>query len=126
MDYTRIANTVIEFLQPLQTPSAELGTGVAANALWDWIKSRFKGRSAAAAEAVAAVEKTPSSGDDWEILKIQLRKALKEDETLARELVALLPKGCLPPGVSQNAIITGVGNALIQSSGTTGSIHVQH
>jgi hypothetical protein len=119
MDYTQIANDVIGYLQALGPTGADLGAGVAANALWDWIKSRFKARSPAAAEAVTAVEKTPASGTDWDVLKLQLRKALEEDETLRRELLALLPKEYLP--VIQTAIVSGNENVTIQNAGA-GSI----
>jgi hypothetical protein len=123
MDYLQIATDVVEHLKALGPVTQELGTGLGAHALWDWLKSRFKARSAAAAEAVSAAETRAATATDWEILKLQLCKALEEDEGLRQGLVALLKQERVGL-VGQNASAIGNENMIIQSTGS-GDIHVQ-
>ena len=102
-----------------------MATHLAASALWDWIRTKIKGRSAAATEAVDEVEKAPADPVNWDVLRLQLRKALAQDETVRTELAALLAKHAPVASAVQNSTIAGVGNVGIQNTGT-GNISVQH
>jgi hypothetical protein len=93
-------------------------TKLAANALWDWIKAKVKGRSPAATEAVEAVEKGPADPANWNGLRLQLSKALAEDETLRAELATLLSRHAPAPSVVQNSAVTGDGNVIVQTTGS--------
>ena len=61
MEYLQLLDQTMELLKPVAPAGGQVLTKLAANALWDWIKTKVKGRSAAAAQAVAAVEKTPAN-----------------------------------------------------------------
>jgi hypothetical protein len=78
---------------------------------------------AGAAEAADSVESNPADAANWELPKLQLLKALKEDEPFREELPALLPKQ-VKDRVSQAATVTGTGNAVVQNTGS-GSTNVQ-
>ena len=124
MEYLQLIDQTIELLKPVAPAGGQVLAKLAANALWDWIKTKVKGRSAAATEAVEEVEKAPSDPVNWDILRLQLRKALTQDETLRAELAALVAKYAPPPSVVQSCAVVGHANVVIQTTGT-GTIHVQ-
>jgi hypothetical protein len=90
MDYTEIANQVVEFLKPILAARPGAAASAPGTALWDWIKSRFT--RPAAVEAVREVEQNPADDANWEVLKLQIRKALEDDEVFRKELLKILPK----------------------------------
>ena len=90
MDYTEIADQVVELLKPILAASPGAAASAAGTALWDWIKSRFT--RPAAVEAVREVEQNPAGDANWEVLKLQIRKALEDDEVFRKELLKILPK----------------------------------
>jgi hypothetical protein len=117
MEYLHLVDQTMDVLKPLAGAGGQIGTKLAANALWDWIKARVKGRSPAASEAVEVVEQSPGSPDNWEILRLQIRKALNEDAALRQELAELISKHAPPaPTVTQTAVVTGHGNLTIQNA----------
>jgi hypothetical protein len=124
MEYLQLLDQTIELLKPVAPAGGQVLTKLAANALWDWIKTKVKGRSAAVTEAVEEVEKAPADPVNWDTLRLQLRKALTQDETLRAELAALVAKYAPPPSVVQSSAVAGHANVVIQTTGT-GNIDVQ-
>ena len=96
MDYTEIANQVVEFLKPVLGAGPGVATSAAGSASWDWIKTRLT--RPAAVEAVREVEQNPAGDTNWEVLKLQIRKALEEDEVFRKELLKIVPKEFSSPG----------------------------
>jgi hypothetical protein len=117
MDYTQLLEQTMSVLKPASVAGQAIATKVAASALWDWLKAKFPARSAAAAEAVADVVKSPGQPANWEVLRAQLAKALAEDEAFRQELAAQLARHAPAQGVSQRTTVTGDGNVVIQSTG---------
>jgi len=124
MEYLQLLNQAIELLKPVAPAGGQVGTHLAASALWDWLKTKFKGRSAAVTEAVEEVEKVPADPLNWDVLRLQLQEALAQDETLRAELAALLAKHAPAPSSRQEAVVSGSANVVIQNTGS-GSIGVQ-
>jgi hypothetical protein len=124
MEYLALLDQTMELLKPVAPAGGQVLTKLAANALWDWIKTKVKGRSAAVTEAVEEVEKAPADPVNWDILRLQLRKALAQDDTLCTELAALIAKYAPAPSVVQNSGVVGHANVVIQTTGT-GDIDVQ-
>ncbi|MHB9007231.1 MAG: hypothetical protein ACYDC1_09915 [Limisphaerales bacterium] len=124
MDYMQLLDQTMAVLNPAATAGPAVATNLVASALWDWLKEKFKARSAAAAEAVADVVKSPGQPANWEVLRAQLAKALAEDESFRKELAAQLDRHAPAQAVSQRASLTGDGNVVIQSTG--GNVGVNH
>ncbi len=125
MDYTQLLDQTMEVLKPAAAAGQVIGAKVAASALWDWLKAKFPARSAAAAEAVADVVKSPEQPANWEVLRGQLAKALAEDESLRKELAERLAQCASSANINQQAVGTGVGHTNIQVGGSGNSINVQ-
>lgn len=115
MSDPQIIDQVIEALKHTGLIAESIGTKVAASALWDWMKEKFKPRSAATTEAVEDLEKSPESEANWDVLRAQLAKVLAEDETLRKELAALVAQ--LPPQTHQEIHVTGNSNKTAQVHG---------
>ena len=115
----------MELLKPVAPAGGAVVTHLAAGALWDWIKMKVKGRSPAATEAVEEVEKAPADPVNWDILRLQLRRAQAQDESLRAELAALVSKYAPAPSVVQSSAVGGDGNVVIQTSGS-GNVDIQH
>lgn len=124
MEYLQLLDQTMELLKPVAPAGGQVLTKLAANALWDWIKTKVKGRSPAATEAVEEVEKAPANPVNWDILRLQLHKALAQDQTLRAELAALLSKQAPAPSVVQNSAVAGDANNVIQTTGT-GNVRIQ-
>ena len=124
MDYAQLLDQTMAVLKPVADTGPAVGTNLIANALWDWLKAKFPARSAAAAEAVADVVKSPGQPANWEVLRAQLAKALAEDAAFGEELAAQLARHAPAQSVSQRAKVTGDGNIVIQSTG--GNVGVKH
>ena len=110
MDYLVLANQIVEFLKQSLHVGTELTIGLTTHALWDCIKSKFK--KPAKVAAIEDVEKNPASNTNWEILKLQIVKALEEDESFRKEIMEVLPQG-----ITQNLTVQGDGNKSVQASG---------
>jgi hypothetical protein len=126
MDYTELARATVAFLTPYFAAAGgklvEDSLSTAREKVVGWLKSKFTKPAQAAAVEVAA--KTPQDADALEALQLQLRLALERDEAFRKELLALLPKEALPPGVTQTASVSGNENVVAQST-SSGSINVQ-
>ena len=125
MEYLQLLDQTMELLKPVAPAGGAVVTHLAAGALWDWIKMKVKGRSPAATEAVEEVEKAPADPVNWDILRLQLRRALAQDESLRAELAALVSKYAPAPSVVQSSAVGGDGNVVIQTSGS-GNVDIQH
>ena len=121
IDYGALAHQTVEFMKPFLTAAGEKIAQNQAGKLWDFLKGRFT--KPAASGALQEVEQAPEEEDNWEALKIQLKRALKEDETFRKELVGLLPKEVMDAAVTQTATTIGNNNITSQLSGS-GSIQV--
>jgi len=125
MDYMAMATAVIGFLQPyVMSSGAEMAKGALSQAgkeVWVWLKSRFT--KPAQQAAVADLEAAPQDAANWEALKLQLLKALRDDEAFRQELLARLPEQ-VKQSITQNANVPGNSNVVVQSAGG-GTIHIQ-
>ena len=116
MDYAQIAQQVVEGLKPvLMTQGAHLATAVGAHGIYDWLKSKFT--SGGAAEALADVRKDPTREVNWDALRVQIRKALEEDEGFRKELLGKLGVPQQALSVTQQASVMGNANTVIQNTG---------
>jgi hypothetical protein len=122
LDSGALAQQTVEFLKPVLVAAGGKIVKDKAGEVWDWLKSQFTTRPAAAA-ALDEVEQTPANEDNWEALMVQIKKALKEDEGFGKRLVELLPKDVIERAISQKADIKGNKNITAQSAGS-GSIHI--
>lgn len=122
MDRTQLLDQTIQILKPAAAVGQAIGVKVAASALWDWMKEKFKRRSAAAAEAVEKVQECADNEANWEMLRAELGKALAEDEGLCKELIELLAKH--GQVITQQANVSGSANVVVQNFGN-GKINVQ-
>ena len=125
MEYMQLLDQTIELLKPVAPAGGAVATHLAAGALWDWIKMKVKGRSPAATEAVEEVEKAPADPVNWDILRLQLRRALAQDESLRAELAALVSKYAPARSFVQSSAVTGDGNVVIQTTGS-GDVDARH
>lgn len=123
MDYSQMLDQAIQILKPVAPLGQAIGAKVAASALWDWMKDKFKTRSAAAAEAVADVEKSPDQEANWMVLRAQLAKAIAEDEVFRKELLERLKQ--FHPQTSQTMNQTGDNNKGVQNTGSENIISIQ-
>jgi hypothetical protein len=124
-DYTAMAMAVIAFLQPYVLKGGAAmakGTlGEAGKEVWGWLKTKFT--KPAQQEAVKELEAAPQDETNWEALKVQLVKALRDDEAFRRELEARLPEP-VKQSISQQMTISGTGNVGIQNAGS-GNVSIQ-
>jgi hypothetical protein len=118
---SQILDQAINILKPVAPAGQIIGAKVAASALWDWLKEKFKTRSAATAEAVADVEKSPEKEVNWVVLRAQLAKALAEDKVFRQELLQHLSKEC-PSQTNQIATATGDHISINQIHGSGNTI----
>jgi hypothetical protein len=114
---------VISVIDTLKENGGNVALGVASNALWDWIKSKIAPKSNVAAATVQALETSPND-EDWETLKLQLSKVLKNDAALHAELRELLQRLGVPRSITQTANAQGIGNVIVQTTGNQNDIHI--
>ncbi|MGD0652029.1 MAG: hypothetical protein ABSA97_12995 [Verrucomicrobiia bacterium] len=126
MGYAAIAMQVVEFLKPYVVAGGGLAAGgamaKAGEECWDWLKGRFT--KPAQAEAIRDVIYAPSEPLSWEALKVQLQKALKDDESFRNELLGRLPKEMRNRFALQAASAKGSGNAVAQAQGENIQIQI--
>jgi hypothetical protein len=114
-DYVELARQTVAYLQPVV---GELGLAVAGHALWDFLKTKLKGRAAQALEEAMA---QPHDNAEWTVFETRLRQALEVDPALADELRALLPS----PATDniQSARIDGDDNTVVQIDGSGNTVN---
>ena len=105
IDFVNLAQSAVAVVQPALMA---VGTGVAGNAVWDWVKSKLTG--AGHAEVVVQVEQDPNNDLKWSLLAATLAVIISEREELAGQLTMLIGKA--KSGGVQTA--TGDGNVQIQ------------
>ncbi len=119
MDYTAFAVAVMTFLQPFVmkggAEAAKGAMGEAGKEVWGWLKSKFT--KPAQQAAVADLEAAPQDEVNWDALKVQLIKALRDDEAFRLELLGQLPKE-VQQHITQTATVTGNGNVVTQIAGS--------
>ena len=91
LDYGVLAHQTIEFLKPVLAAAGGKIVKDESGEIWQWLKSHFSTKPAAAV-AIHKIEQTPTDGDNWEALTVQIKKALKEDEGFAKRLVLVISK----------------------------------
>jgi hypothetical protein len=123
MDYAELARQTVEFIKPcLVSNGGALVVGVGANALYDWLKRAFT--KPAAVGAFAEAVQSPTNELNLEALRLQIRKALEEDETFRKGLLEHLPKDMANSFLQQNAHVAGDNNVTIQNTGSGSTIQV--
>jgi len=123
-----LANQTLAFLKPhLVTAGGKFADQALAKAgadvekLYGWLKSKLTRPTAATAleQATAA----PNDDQNWDDLRQQLEILLK-DESLRKELAALLPAGSRVRTTNQTMNQAGDGNAAAQVSGNRNSVNI--
>lgn len=122
LDYAQLATQAVDFLRQTIPHAATVAgleltfkeAGERCLRLLQLLKSKFT--KPAAAGALAEALETPAVTENWEALRVQILKALKEDEAFRREFLEVLPAGS---GVSahQTAVVTGDNNVTVQVAG---------
>lgn len=132
MDYAQLAQQAIDVLKATEAEAVKVladkapaAAAAGAAAVWGWLKGKLT--KPAAGGALEEAAKEPKVEENWEALRIQIVKAMKEDTTgaFARELAALLPAaGGVAAGTRQSARVAGDNNVVGQQSGTGNQINV--
>lgn len=125
LDLAALAASAVALITPLLAKAVEKGVEevgkTTAGSLLGALKARLTHSGAKA--ALADLSQTPTDTDAQGQLRMQLRKALTEDATLADFLKEWLAEGeKLAPAVSQNAHTVGDQNTTIQVAGSGNQI----
>jgi hypothetical protein len=123
MDHSQMLDQAIQILKPAATAGHVIASRVAASALWDWMKEKFK-KHPDAAKAVLDLEKSPAKEENWAVLREQLAKAIAEDEVFCEELRERLHKEVQPP-VTQTMTQKGHNNKGVENTGSGNTIIIQ-
>jgi hypothetical protein len=115
MDPAAIATTVVAFLSPYLVEGGKAAAKKVGEKLVAAIERRFKGKPAAE-EALEDVKNDPQDEDIQAALRVQLKKAMKKDETFAAELAELLDEAKTEAPVTYQAAVYGSG-AIAQGTG---------
>lgn len=133
MDIALLAKRLTIFLSPFlpyllkagEKAAEDVGTKFGAAAweqakvLWDKLQPKFAAK-AAAVEAVEDVAQTPDDEDAQASLRLQLKKLLNQDESLAKEIAELIQEKPQAPGstnISQQAGDNAIQFGQVQQSG---------
>lgn len=84
-----VAAAAVGFLVPYLTGAGEAAAKKIGEDIYQAIKTRF-GKKPTAQETLADLKQTPEDRDKQAALRVQLKKVLAEDETLAKQLLRLL------------------------------------
>lgn len=121
-DYAQLATQAVDFLRQTVPHAATVAgleltfkeAGERGLRLLQLLKAKFTKPAAAGAleEAVPA----PAVAENWEALRLQILKAIKEDEAFRKEFLEVFPAAA---GVSahQGAVVTGHANVTVQIAG---------
>ena len=102
-------------------PGAAGAMAQAGKDLWGWLKGVFT--KPAQAEAVREAEQAPDDALNWEAVKVQLAKALRDDPAFRDELLGRLPTDVRQRFAPQTSTTVGDGNTTVQAQGK--DIHIQ-
>ena len=126
-NYSELAHNTVEFLKPYLIAAggtlAKGGLNAAREKVLGWLKGKLIKPAQSGALEVAT--KTPHDADALDALQHQILRALEQQEDFRKELLALLPKEIIPPGIVQTANITGDNNVIAQNTGTGSTINIQ-
>lgn len=119
IDLAPLAASAVTLLVPYLNEAAEKGIGTlaesAAGSLYGLLKKKLT--SPAAQEALADAEQAPASADTQTVLRVQIEKALRNDEQLAALLSQLLAQ-MQAAAPSQQANVAGDGNQVVMIQGS--------
>ncbi len=130
----QFAQHAIDTLKPLikseaaktMATQAIAATASGAASAWTWLKSKFAGKPAAA--AVQEAEDQPAVEENWDMLRLQILKALKdptEGKAFGNDLARLL--NIPAPGsiaATQTANLNGSGNKSAQVAGNSNNVAI--
>jgi hypothetical protein len=116
MNLAAIATTVVAFLSPYLAEGGKAAAKKVGEKLVAAIERRFKGKSSAQ-EALEDMKSDPQDEDFQAVLRVQLKKAMKKDETFAAELAELLEEAEAAAPATYRATVYGSG-AIAQGEGT--------
>ena len=97
MDPTTLAASAVSILSPYLAKAADMVASKAAGDLYALLHSKLA-QKPAAAEALQDLEEAPADADAQAALRLQLKKALNEDEDLAAQLQKLVKQASHPAG----------------------------
>jgi hypothetical protein len=122
LDYTQLATQAVDFLRDAVPHAAAVASveltfkeaGERGLLLLKLLKGKFT--KPAAAGALAEALEAPAVTENWEALRLQILKALKEDEAFRQGLLELFPA---PGAVSAklDAAVAGNDNVTVQVAG---------
>jgi hypothetical protein len=121
-DYAQLACQAVDFLRNTIPHAATVASlelafkeaGAGGLRLLQLLKSKLT-KPAAAGALEEAVEE-PAVAENWEALRLQILKALKEDEGFRREFLELLPAAA-GVSASQSATVAGNANVTVRVAG---------
>ena len=123
MDIQALVNTA---LQTLRDEAVKAGTLTAlkegSKTLWTWVKDLLF-ETEPGKEAVAAVDAQVDDELNWDVLSVEVRKALRADPERAEELQRLLAGA--ESSVKQEMKNTGEGSTNVQTAGEKNKITIQ-
>jgi hypothetical protein len=119
LDLAPLAASAVTLLVPYLKEAAEKGIGTlaesAAGSLYGLLKKKLA--SPAAQEALADAEQAPASADAQTVLRVQIEKALRNDEQLVALLSQVLAQ-LQAAAPSQQANVAGDGNQVVMIQGS--------
>lgn len=131
MDVTTLATTAVSMLSPYLALAAGAAAEKAgesmmegAGRLYRWLQDKLTGERVS--EALEDLHAQPRDADVQAALRLQLRKALEAEPSLAKELAALL--GELTPqraSVTQKQHFSGDGNIGVQIAGNGSMVNIR-
>jgi hypothetical protein len=117
MNLAAIATAVVAFLSPYLAEGGKAAAKKVGEKLVAAIEQCFSGKPAAE-EALEDVKNDPQDEDFQAALRVQLKKAMKKDETFAAELAELLEEAKAAAPATYRATVYGSG-AIAQGPGAT-------
>jgi hypothetical protein len=115
MNLAAIATAVVAFLSPYLVEGGKAAAKKVGEALVGAIERRFQGKPAAE-ETLEDMRSEPEDDDIQAALRVQLKKAMKADETFAAELEGLLEQAEEAAPATYQAVVHGSG-AIAQGPG---------
>jgi hypothetical protein len=121
-DYAQLATQAVDFLRDIVPHAATVASlelafkeaGERGLRLLHLLKDKFT--KPAAAGVLAEAFETPAVTENWAALRVQILKALKEDEAFRQEFLEIFPAGN-DVSAHQAAVVTGNQNVTVQVTG---------